>query len=118
MEKSEKIELESKKARVAKGISGTILSIIMFGGLGVILIIVGLFLTITIIGAIIGIPMILAGLMFIIVSPFGGLAVFKQKKSKCPYCETVITLIGRQAFNCPSCQKRLIVKNGSLFLVE
>ena len=118
MDKSEKIELDSKKGRIGKGIAGTALSLIMFGGLGVVMIIVGIILSLTIIGAIIGIPLIFFGILTIIISPFGGLAMFKAKKSKCPYCGALVILTGNPAFNCPLCKKRLIVKEGQLFLVE
>ena len=86
------IQNETKTNKIATGIAGTAVGIFVFVPLGLVLILIGLFLTMTIIGAIIGIPLILAGIATAIIGPFGGLSALQMKKAKCPYCETVIRL--------------------------
>lgn len=90
----------------------------LIGGLGcgIWLIILGIILSLTGIGAIIGIPMALAGLLMPFIAPVMGLA---QVSGKCPYCSkhlTASTLKG--AVNCKYCKKRVVIDNKKFVRVD
>lgn len=113
-----KVQDLEKNRKIATAIAMTIFTL----GFGIVgggaLVFLGFLLCLTIIGAIFGIPMILAGLALIIVSPFGGLAVLAVKKAECPYCHNMLGFNGRtKAIDCRYCKKRLLNQNGTLVLV-
>ena len=77
--------------------------------------IIGIVLSITGIGAIIGIPLILIALGF---AMMGGLAYSENKsyyKGECPYCGRLIKVNAQEAFNCPICEERIIVEENLLY---
>jgi len=77
---------------------------------GLIFIVFGGILCLTGIGALIGIPLMIAGTMSI----FGGGAVMGLfiKNGKCPYCDSAIVWIPIQpGINCRACKKRIIFKD-------
>lgn len=93
----------------------------VLGGIviGAVTIVVGGLLTATVIGAILGIPLILFGIVAIVISPFqGGIMGLMAKKGKCPYCQNELTFVYQKALTCKYCKKRLLVKNKQLSLVE
>lgn len=83
---------------------------------GLMLIVIGILLSITVIGAVIGVPLIVIGLLQIVLSPLAGaLIAFKR----CPYCNhRVLLLIGQKGVKCGTCKKRLIVRDKRLEVVE
>lgn len=94
---------------------------IVIGGLCVVF---GMLLTITVVGAIIGIPMIIGGIIAIFVlpfiSPFLGLGVgLSSKKGACPVCQNRLRLTSWQkAITCSACKSRLLVRNKQLITVN
>jgi predicted RNA-binding Zn-ribbon protein involved in translation (DUF1610 family) len=86
-----------------------------FGGLyfGVIaapvLLIFGTMLCLTGLGAIVGVPMIIAGILAPLIGPLVGI---REHKGKCPSCGTrVISLSDGQNHHCPSCDQDFIVSD-------
>ncbi len=74
-----------------------------------ILIFIGILLSATGIGMLIGIPLIIAGL---IVPFFYSVAALAGRKGNCPYCDfEVESPIAQDAMNCPVCKNRIIIKN-------
>lgn len=94
-----------RRASFAKGVGVSILFGIVAVGLG------GL-LTITVIGAIIGVPMMFIGGGAVLLSPIMFLAM---SEGACPYCqhETVI-MNGKKVVKCSSCKNRFSVRDGLL----
>ena len=62
--------------------------------------------------------MIIAGIVCMVVAPFGGFAAFGIKRAKCPYCDNQIDVKNEPAMTCKFCQKRLLNQNGKLVLVQ
>ncbi len=93
------------------------------GGLGAsiltggITIIIGLLLCFTVIGSIIGLPLIVIGLAQVVLSPFTG-AFFMFKR--CPYCQASLLVTRQQkgSMKCQRCKNRLIMKNQKLEVVN
>ncbi len=87
---------------------------------GIFLIIIGVLLCATIIGAILGIPLILFGLGMVITGPFSGLAAgLMGVKAPCPYCQNTLSFtFNKKALTCKYCRKRLLVRGKELMLVE
>lgn len=83
---------------------------------GLFIALIGLVLTITVIGAIIGIPIMVVGILQIFLSPFlGSLFVFKR----CPYCDNKVLINKFQkSVKCSKCKKRLIVEKKRLEIVK
>jgi DNA-directed RNA polymerase subunit RPC12/RpoP len=72
-------------------------------------IIVGGMLCLTWLGAIAGIPMIIAGVISPLAGPILGMG---QLKGQCPWCSAPVSCLGLfDGFSCPSCGKRIAVKN-------
>lgn len=72
------------------------------------IIIVGFFLCLTLVGAIIGIPLI----------AFGKAGVWK---GKCPYCGDQIynwSTPGTKGLKCPTCRKRMVIRDNKFFRVD
>ena len=81
-----------------------------------ILIIVGTLLCLTGLGAVLGIPMILAGIFAPLLGPLIGLGALK---GKCPWCGSPVSSISStQSFDCEACKKRIAVKIGKFVRVE
>ena len=79
----------------------------------------GFLISLTVIGAIIGIPLIVIGFAIIILGPFvGGLVGLATRKAKCPYCQNEIKFNVEKALTCENCHKRLLVRDNPLSLVE
>ena len=86
-----------------------------FGGLliGVvavpILIIVGTMLCLTGLGAFLGVPMIIAGVLAPLLGPMIGIG---ELKGKCPWCGTEVSnVVNAPGFDCHVCSKRIAVEN-------
>ena len=96
---------EHQKAPVRGAFGG-----MLFGVLAApVLIIVGGMLCLTWLGAIAGIPMILAGVIAPLAGPLLGMG---ELKGPCPWCEAPVSCLGlMDGFSCPSCGKRIAVRN-------
>lgn len=89
---------------------GAIVGAIMGFAIGFTMFIVGLVLTATIIGAIVGIPLIIAGVSVMIVGPFsGGIGMFLTKNIPCPNCKTNQMVTMARVFRCKACRRTLYV---------
>lgn len=96
----------------------------LFGGCvgvscGIWFIIIGIVLCFTGVGALIGIPLIIAGLL----APFlGGVIGLAQLKGNCPYCAMTITAdatsIGNGGIDCPSCTNRILIRDKQFLKAE
>lgn len=106
-DKSQVTETESAKASgAAVGCMGGL------AGSGCLLVLGGL-LSATGIGAIIGVPMILAGLLLPFIGPILG---FNSIKGPCPYCGySVQALPTDPGLNCPACKQRIVVREKRFF---
>ena len=79
-------------------------------------IVVGGLLCLTGIGAIIGIPLILAGLLALFLGPLLGLTSIK---GKCPYCETSVTAQSTAVVvTCSAYQKRIVIREKRFYRIE
>jgi DNA-directed RNA polymerase subunit RPC12/RpoP len=80
------------------------------------LIVAGGLLCLTGIGAIIGIPMILGGLL----APFlGPVLRLTHIKGKCPYCETNVTAQSTAlGVTCPACNKRIVIRQKRFYRID
>jgi DNA-directed RNA polymerase subunit RPC12/RpoP len=79
------------------------------GCLGLFLIIVGILLCFTVVGSLLGIPLILGGLMAPFVTAIQGK---NWMEGKCPVCGTAMSITHLGA-NCPACKKRIVLKDKS-----
>lgn len=89
-----------------------------FGGLGcgIWLIIFGLLISLTGIGAIIGIPLALAGLLMPFIAPVMGLA---QVSGRCPHCtKHLVASSIKGAVTCKYCKKRVVIDKGKFVRVD
>ena len=78
---------------------------------------VGLLLCFTGIGAIIGAPMLLVGLALPFIT--GPLMAYLMVKGTCPYCSGVVSFAkSALGVDCPSCKKRIIVRNNVLLKID
>jgi DNA-directed RNA polymerase subunit RPC12/RpoP len=89
-----------------------------FGGLllGVIcapvLIMVGTLLLITGIGAFLGVPMLIAGVLAPLLGPMLGIGTLK---GKCPWCGAAVSSIAvLDGFSCEACKHKIVVKKREL----
>jgi len=96
---------ESEKAPARVAFAG-----LLFGMLAVpILVIVGTMLCLTGLGAILGIPMILAAVFAPLMGPMFGLQALK---GPCPWCGVAVSTVANDKdFACHSCGKRIAVKH-------
>lgn len=93
------------RASFVKGLGVSILFGIVAIGLG------GL-LTITVIGAIVGVPMMFIGGGAILLSPLMFLAM---SEGACPYCQhEAVIMNGKKVVKCSSCKNRFSVRDGLL----
>lgn len=81
---------------------------LLFGMLAVpILVIVGTMLCLTGLGAVLGVPMILAAVFAPLLGPMIGLGALK---GKCPWCGTSVSSVANaKDFNCHACGKRIAI---------
>lgn len=80
--------------------------------MGVLLILGGSLVSLTGIGAIIGIPMIIAGIGCFVAGPIAG-AKMKVVDGVCPYCNgKVQTFATIRALDCPECKQRILFRDG------
>jgi DNA-directed RNA polymerase subunit RPC12/RpoP len=80
------------------------------------MIMIGALLCCTVIGAIVGIPMIIIGLFGSAIGPLMGLA---NIKGSCPYCGTNVSAsAGLPGIDCRGCKKRIVIRNKKFFAVE
>jgi len=95
----------SEKAPVKGAFGG-----LLFGMLAVpILVIVGTMLCLTGLGAILGIPMILAAVVAPLMGPMIG---FQALKGKCPWCGVSVSSIANvKDFACHNCGRRIAIKH-------
>ncbi len=82
---------------------------------GVFLIIAGVALTFTGIGAVIGVPLILIGLVLPFIAPFVGL---NAVRGPCPYCGAQVRSSRTDAgVTCPVCRHRILIRDGRYYRV-
>lgn len=83
---------------------------LLFGMLAVpILVIVGTMLCLTGLGAILGIPMILAAVFAPLLGPVIGLGALK---GKCPWCGIAVSSVAnKKDFDCHGCGKRIAIRH-------
>lgn len=88
-----------------------------FGGLFVglvitpVFLIVGTLLCLTGLGALLGVPMIIVGIIAPLAGPIFGLG---EHRGKCPSCGTrVISFTDGQSHDCPACNKGFVVEDHS-----
>jgi predicted RNA-binding Zn-ribbon protein involved in translation (DUF1610 family) len=103
--REETLPWEHEKAPVQGAFGG-----LVFGILAVpVLIIPGALLCLTGLGAFLGIPMIIAGVLAPLLGPMMGLGVLN---GNCPWCDASISgLEHSKDFSCPECGKRIAVKH-------
>ncbi|MBD3367166.1 MAG: hypothetical protein GF405_03185 [Candidatus Eisenbacteria bacterium] len=84
--------------------------------LGLVLIVLGLLLTFTWIGAVIGIPMIIIGIIVPFVVPFFGL---RAVRGPCPYCGSEVRS-GRTdpLVRCRTCGRVIVVRDGRYYRAQ
>lgn len=102
----------TKNDRVVGGISGVV------GGLGcgALLVILGFLISLTGIGAIIGIPMLIVGIVMPIAGSVGG---FTSVTGECPYCTLKVSAsVLQKSFKCRFCKKQVILKDKKFFKVD
>lgn len=103
---------DTKSDKVVGGIAGVVTGI----GCGGMLIVVGILLSLTGIGAIVGIPLAIAGLLMPIIGPAIGLASIA---GPCPYCGSKISGSTVQAgFKCRFCKKRVVIRDKKFMRVD
>ncbi len=79
---------------------------------GIVCIGIGGLITLTVIGSIVGITMMLIGGGAILLSPVMFLAL---SQGNCPYCQhDVVVMNGKKVSKCPSCKHRFSVRDGFL----
>ena len=103
------------QARSAKG-QGALAGCIAGWGVSGCLIPLGILLCFTGIGAIVGVPMILGGVMAPLLGPLMGLGALK---GRCPWCGTGVTS-GKSAlgFDCPACKKRIVIRGKTFVRID
>jgi DNA-directed RNA polymerase subunit RPC12/RpoP len=88
------------------------------GGLvgGLLLIILGVALCFTGIGAIIGLPLLFFGAVAILSGP---LSAFFQIRGACPYCGSeVLALSTKPGVTCEACKNRIVIRNKQFIKVN
>lgn len=96
---------ETEKAPVKGPFSGLLFGVIA----APVMIMVGVMLCLTGLGAILGIPMIIGGVLAPLAGPMIGLGAIK---GKCPLCDApVSSLPGVESFHCEACHRQIAVRN-------
>jgi DNA-directed RNA polymerase subunit RPC12/RpoP len=95
-----------------KFFKNTLLGTIGGIGLGGALIVLGILLSLTGLGAIIGIPVAFIGFVMALSGPFSGFFVLE---GPCPYCGTQITTSKtKQGVTCGGCKQRVLIRDKQL----
>lgn len=106
---SQELKLLFSSGTSSAPVSGAVGRAATGGCMGVVLVIVGVLLCCTVIGAIIGIPLILVGIGSPLIGMGTGLA---DIIGKCPYCGTEVRANKlNKGKTCPACKKRFVVRN-------
>jgi DNA-directed RNA polymerase subunit RPC12/RpoP len=72
-------------------------------------IIVGTMLCLTGLGALLGVPMIIAGILSPLLGPMISIG---EPKGKCPWCATSVSnVFNASGFECHVCSKKIMVRN-------
>jgi len=101
----ETLPVEHERAPVQGAFSGLVLGLLAVP----ILILPGALLCLTGLGALLGIPLILVGVLAPLLGPMMGLGVVK---GTCPWCGAAVSgLEHSRDFSCPECGKRISVKH-------
>jgi DNA-directed RNA polymerase subunit RPC12/RpoP len=96
---------EPEKAPVQGAFSGLLFGMIV----APICIIVGTMLCLTGLGAFLGIPMIIAGVLAPLLGPMIGIG---ELKGKCPWCGSAVSnIVNAPGFDCHVCSKRIAVQD-------
>jgi hypothetical protein len=96
---------ETEKAPVKAAYSGLLFGVIV----APMCIIVGTMLCLTGLGAFLGVPMIIAGVLSPLLGPMIGIG---EPKGKCPWCGTGISnVFNASGFECHACSKRIAVRD-------
>ena len=96
---------EHDKAPVNAAFGGLILGAVVMP----ILLIVGSMLCLTGLGAFLGVPMIICGVLAPLAGPMIGLGSIK---GECPWCGAAVnTINSRQSFDCEACKKPIAVRD-------
>jgi Zinc-ribbon containing domain len=103
-------ETNTKSAKFEGASYGCLAGSAMYGCLAFI----GIILTLTGIGAIIGIPLIIIGILMFFIGPLLGLGTLK---GECPWCGNLVTVMGKGQ-DCPICKKRIVVKDKKFIKIE
>ncbi len=96
---------EAEKAPVQGAFGGLLLGLLVTP----ICIIVGTLLCLTGLGAFLGVPLIIAGVLAPLLGPLIGIGALK---GKCPWCGVPVNPIaGVKRFNCHACNKKIAIEN-------
>jgi len=96
---------DTEKAPVKSAISGLLLGVIVTP----MCIIVGTMLCLTGLGAFLGVPIIIGGVLAPILGP---MIVIGEPKGKCPWCGTAVSnVFNASSFECHECGKRIDAHN-------
>jgi len=96
---------EHEPAPVKAAFSGLLLGAVV----APILLIVGSLLCLTGLGAFLGVPMIICGILAPLAGPVIGI---DSLKGACPWCGAAVTSVNsQQSFDCDSCKQRIAIKN-------
>jgi len=100
------VPVEHEKAPVQGAFSGLLFGMII----APILLIVGTLLCLTGLGAILGIPMILAAVLSPLLGPMIGIGTLK---GKCPWCGTAVNSVedATKDFTCLACSQRIAIRH-------
>lgn len=102
-----RILMDNDKSTETKNTKGETTAVGWFTGLivGFILIVIGVMVSLTGVGLIIGIPLILAGLAY----PFIARSLIK---GHCPYCGSTVSVLGsKSGVTCRSCRKHIVIQD-------
>ena len=96
---------EVEKAPVKPAFSGLLFGVIV----APMMIIVGVMLCLTGLGAFVGIPMIIGGIVAPLVGPLIG---FDSIRGKCPWCGAPASSVSSaQSFDCDACHQRIAIRD-------
>lgn len=106
MDKDESAETKNDKGR------GMAVGCLTGPAAGFILIVIGAMVSLTGIGLIIGIPLILCGIAY----PFIARSLIT---GQCPYCGRKVSALGHKpGITCPACKKRIVIRDKNFFSAE
>ena len=97
--------VDKEKAPLSKAFGGLLWGVIA----APIMIIVGVLLCLTGLGAILGIPLIIGGVLAPLAGPMIGLG---ELKGSCPWCGIAVTsILSKSGFYCHACSKRIDIRD-------